>query len=55
MADDKIELRSEKIRNIIDEPPSKIICYRITIISIVILVFLIIVYFIIRKTPYFNI
>ena len=41
MADDKIELRSEKIRNIIDEPPSKIICYGITIISIVILVFLI--------------
>ena len=35
MADDKIDYRSEKIRNIINEPPSKIICYGITIISIV--------------------
>ena len=33
MADDKIDYRSEKIRNIINEPPSKIICYGITIIS----------------------
>ena len=37
MADDKIELRSEKVRHIIGEIPSKIVRYGITIITIVIL------------------
>lgn len=44
MADDKIDYRSEKIRNIINEPPSKIICYGITIISIVLSVLIALVY-----------
>ena len=50
MADDKIDYRSEKIRNIINEPPSKIICYGITIISIVLSVLIALVYLIIRNT-----
>ena len=37
MADDKIELRSEKVRHIIGEIPLKIVRYGITIITIVIL------------------
>ena len=37
MTDDKIELRSEKVRYIIGEIPSKIVRYGITIITIVIL------------------
>lgn len=37
MADDKIELRSEKVRHIIGEIPSRIVRYGITIITIVIL------------------
>lgn len=55
MADNKKEFRSEKIRNILNEPPSTIICYGITIISIVIFVFIALVYFIIRYTTYINI
>lgn len=37
MIDNKIELRSEKIRHIIGEIPSRIVRYGITIITIVIL------------------
>ncbi|MBW4772814.1 HlyD family secretion protein [Prevotella jejuni] len=46
MADDKIELRSEKIRHIIGEIPSRIVRYGITIITIVLLVLLVGAYFI---------
>jgi len=46
MADDKIELRSEKIRHIIGEIPSGIVRYGITIITIVILALLAGAYFI---------
>lgn len=46
MADDKIELRSEKIRHIISEIPSRIVRYGITIITIVILGLLVGAYFI---------
>ena len=46
MADDKIELRSEKVRHIIGEIPSKIVRYGITIITIVILGLLVGAYFI---------
>ena len=46
MADDKIELRSEKIRHIIGEIPSGIVRYGITIITIVLLVLLVGAYFI---------
>ena len=46
MADDKIELRSEKVRHIIGEIPSRIVRYGITIITIVILGLLIGAYFI---------
>ncbi|MDD7317439.1 MAG: HlyD family secretion protein [Prevotella sp.] len=46
MADDKIELRSEKVRHIIGEIPSGIVRYGITIITIVILGLLIGAYFI---------
>ena len=35
MADDKIELRSEKVRRIIDERPSWIVRYGITVITVV--------------------
>lgn len=46
MANDKIELRSEKVRHIIGEIPSKIVRYGITIITIVILGLLAGAYFI---------
>ena len=46
MADNKIELRSEKVRYIIGEIPSKIVHYGITVITIVILGLLIGAYFI---------
>lgn len=46
MADNKIELRSEKVRHIISEIPSRIVRYGITIITIVILGLLIGTYFI---------
>ncbi len=46
MADDKIELRSEKIRHIIGEIPSGIVRYGITIITFVILGLLAGAYFI---------
>ena len=46
MVDDKIELRSEKVRHIIGEIPSRIVRYGITIITIVILGLLIGAYFI---------
>ncbi len=46
MADNKIELRSEKVRHIIGEIPSKIVRYGITIITIVILGLLVGAYFI---------
>ena len=46
MADDKIELRSEKVRNIIGEIPSGIVRYGITIITIIILGLLVGAYFI---------
>ena len=46
MTDDKIELRSEKVRYIIGEIPSKIVRYGITIITIVILGLLAGAYFI---------
>ena len=46
MADDKIELRSEKIRHIIGEIPSRIVRYGIKIITIVLLVLLVGAYFI---------
>ena len=46
MADDKIELRSEKVRHIIGEIPSKIVRYGITVITIVILGLLVGAYFI---------
>lgn len=46
MADNKIELRSEKVRHIIGEIPSRIVRYGITIITIVILGLLAGAYFI---------
>lgn len=46
MTDDKIELRSEKVRYIIGEIPSRIVRYCITIITIVILGLLVGAYFI---------
>ena len=46
MADNKIELRSEKVRHIIGEIPSRIVRYGITVITIVILGLLIGAYFI---------
>ena len=46
MADNKIELRSEKVRHIIGEIPSRIVRYGITIITIVILGLLTGAYFI---------
>ena len=46
MADSKIELRSEKVRHIIGEIPSRIVRYGITIITFVILGLLIGAYFI---------
>ena len=46
MADDKIELRSEKVRHIIGEIPSRIVRYGITIITFVILGLLAGAYFI---------
>lgn len=46
MADDKIELRSEKVKHIIGEIPSRIVRYGITIITIVILGLLVGAYFI---------
>ena len=46
MADSKIELRSEKVRHIIGEIPSRIVRYGITIITIVILGLLTGAYFI---------
>ena len=51
MADDKIELRSEKIRHIIGEIPSRIVRYGITIITIVLLVLLVGAYFIPYPKP----
>ena len=35
MADDKIELRSEKVKRIIDEKPSWFVRYVITVITVV--------------------
>ena len=46
MADNEIELRSEKVRHIIGEIPSRIVRYGITIITIVILGLLMGTYFI---------
>ena len=46
MADNKIELRSEKVRHIIGGIPSGIVRYGITIITIVLLVLLVGAYFI---------
>ena len=46
MVDNKIELRSEKVRHIIGEIPSRIVRYGITIITIVMLGLLIGTYFI---------
>jgi len=46
MVDDKIELRSEKVRHIIGEIPSKIVLYGIIIITVVILGLLAGAYFI---------
>ena len=46
MADNEIELRSEKVRHIIGEIPSRIVRYGITIITIVMLGLLIGAYFI---------
>jgi hypothetical protein len=46
MADEKIELRSEKVRHIIGEIPSGIVRYGITVITIVILSLLVGAYFI---------
>ena len=46
MADNEIELRSEKVRHIIGEIPSRIVRYGITIITIVILGLLVGAYFI---------
>ena len=46
MADNKIELRSEKVRHIIGERPSRIVRYGITVITIVILGLLVGAYFI---------
>lgn len=46
MADDKIELRSEKVRHIIGEIPSGIVRYGIAIITIVIIGLLVGAYFI---------
>lgn len=46
MANDKIELRSEKVRHIIGEIPSGIVRYGITIITVVVLGLLVGAYFI---------
>ena len=46
MLDDKIELRSEKVRHVIEEVPSRIVRYGITIITFVIFGLLVSVYFI---------
>lgn len=46
MADSKIELRSEKVRHIIGEIPTRIVRYGITTITIVILGLLVSAYFI---------
>ena len=46
MTDSKIELRSEKVRHIIGEIPSRIVRYGITVITIVILGLLVGAYFI---------
>ena len=46
MADNKIELRSEKVRHIIGEIPSRIVRYGITVITFVILGLLVGAYFI---------
>jgi hypothetical protein len=46
MADNRIELRSEKVRHIIGEMPSGIVRYGITLITIVILGLLVGIYFI---------
>ena len=46
MTDSKIELRSEKVRSIIGEIPSRIVRYGITIITVVILGLLVGAYFI---------
>ena len=46
MVDNKIELRSEKVRHIIGEIPSRIVRYGITVITIVILGLLVGAYFI---------
>ena len=46
MADNKIELRSEKVRHIIGEIPSRIVHYGITVITFVILGLLVGAYFI---------
>lgn len=46
MEDDKIELRSEKVRQIIGEIPSGIVRYSIMIITVVVLVVLVGAYFI---------
>lgn len=46
MADNKIELRSEKVRHIIGEIPSRIARYGITVITVVILGLLVGAYFI---------
>lgn len=46
MLDDKIELRSEKVRHVIEEVPSRIVRYGITIITFVIFGLLVSAYFI---------
>ena len=46
MTDNKIELRSEKVRHIIGEIPSRIVRYGITVITFVILGLLVVAYFI---------
>jgi len=46
MSDNKIELRSERVRHIIGEIPSRIVRYGITVITIVILGLLVGAYFI---------
>lgn len=46
MTDNKIELRSEKVRHIIGEIPSRFVSYGITVIAIVILGLLVSAYFI---------
>ncbi len=46
MADNKIELRSERVRHIIGEIPSRVVRYGITVITIVVLGLLVGAYFI---------